>query len=280
MPKGPQAPKEIIEFYEQYDEADRLFRRKSVLEFARMQELLQRYLPPAPAVVLDVGGGPGAYATWLAKGGYEVHLVDATPKHIEQAMAASAQQPQHPIASMALGDARRLLRAKGSADAVLLMGPLYHLVQRKDRFAALREARRVTRPDGVVFAVGVHKFASLFDGLVEGLIDDPEFAMLLDEDLRTGQHRNRVRHTEYFTTAKFHHWDELRSEVSDAGFNVIDTVSVQGPGWLAKDFQERWADPKRREQLLSLVRAVEHDPSLAGVSQHFVVVGKKGRKTR
>ena len=55
--------------------------------------------PPPPRVVLDVGGGPGRYACWLAVGGYDVHLVDPVPRHVEQALAASAAQPDHLLAS-------------------------------------------------------------------------------------------------------------------------------------------------------------------------------------
>jgi hypothetical protein len=60
-----------------------------------------------------------------------VHLLDPVPKHVEQARTASARQPEYPLASAEVGDARRLPHADASADAVLLLGPLYHLVERK-----------------------------------------------------------------------------------------------------------------------------------------------------
>src|SRR5436190_432260 len=93
------------------------------------QELLERYLPPAPAVILDVGGGPGVYAYWLARRGYTVHLIDAVPLHVEEARLASSQQPDQPLASSAVGDARQLDWLDESVDAVLLLGPLYHLTE-------------------------------------------------------------------------------------------------------------------------------------------------------
>src|SRR5688500_19320778 len=67
--------------------------RESTLEWVRTQELLQRFLPAPPATVLDVGGGPGVYAAWLAQQGYAVRLVDPIPLHVQQASAASAAQP-------------------------------------------------------------------------------------------------------------------------------------------------------------------------------------------
>ena len=136
----------MFSYYERYDEGSRLARGSGMLEFARMKELIGRFLAPPPRVVLDVGGGPGRYACWLAAAGYEVHLVDPVPRHVEQARAASAAQPEHPLANAAVGDARSLPHEAGSADAVLLMGPLYHLPVREQRLAALREAHRVLKP--------------------------------------------------------------------------------------------------------------------------------------
>jgi SAM-dependent methyltransferase len=80
------------------EERDRLGADTDVpsLELVRTRELLERFLPPAPARVLDVGGGAGAYAAWLAARGYSVHLIDPVPLHVEQALAASARQPDHP----------------------------------------------------------------------------------------------------------------------------------------------------------------------------------------
>ena len=77
----------ILSYYAAGLERDRLFEGRSQLERVRTQELLARHLPPPPAVILDVGGGPGVYARWLASQGYEVHLVDPVPLHVEQAVS-------------------------------------------------------------------------------------------------------------------------------------------------------------------------------------------------
>lgn len=136
----------------------------SRIEFARTKELLQRFLPPPPAVVLDLGGGPGAYATWLADLGYRVHLVDSVPLHVDQA-AETAERTRHPF-TVEVGDARRLQQEDSSFDAALLLGPLYHLTERADRVQALAEAGRVVRSGGVVAASAISRFASLFDGVL------------------------------------------------------------------------------------------------------------------
>lgn len=269
------AGREILSYYEGIDEAGRLVRGAGPLEFARMQELIGRFLPAAPGVVLDVGGGPGRYACWLAGLGYEVHLIDPVEKHIEQAREASRAQPEHPVASVSLGDARSLDQADGSADAVLLMGPLYHLTDRSDRLAALREAHRVLEPGGVVIAKAINRFASLLDGLTEGYIDDPDFVAILRRDLVDGQHRGLADDFGYFTTGYFHRPEELEAEVREAGFEPLRTCAVQGPGAAATNLDGRMSDPAKRAQLLDLIRSVEEERTLVGISAHFVVVATK-----
>lgn len=138
---------EIVRHYNKADEASRLRTGWFQLEQSRTQELILRHIPPAPATVLDVGGGAGTYACWLASRGYQVHLIDPVRRHVEQAQAASSKQPQHPLASVMIGDARKLGQASQALDAVLFLGPMYHLTERKDRLTALREAHRVLRQE-------------------------------------------------------------------------------------------------------------------------------------
>ena len=273
---GSIAP-EILGHYAEGGERERLFEGRCQLERVRTQELLVRHLPPPPAVVLDVGGGPGVCARWLAAQGYEVHLVDPVPLHVEQASSPGSEPGGRPLASARIGDARDLDRPAASADLVLLMGPLYHLTERADRLRALREATRVVRPGGWVFAVGISRFNSLLDGLSAGFLDDLSFARIVEQDLRDGQHRNPANHPAYFTTAFFHHPDELQAEVREAGLTIVEAVGIEGPGWwLPREFEDWWGDPARRERLLAAVRAVEREPSLLGLGPHLMVVARRG----
>lgn len=266
---------EMLGYYAGGQEESRLEQGPFRLERARTEELLLRWLPAPPARILDVGGGAGAYACWLAARGYEVELVDPVPLHVEQAARACAGHPARAIARARVGDARALEHADGSQDAVLLLGPLYHLTDRAERVRALAEARRVARPGGPVFAAAISRFASLLDGLVRGFLDDPAFAAIVERDLADGQHRNPGGRPEYFTTAFFHRPEDLRAEVEEAGLVVDALVGVEGPGWLLPDFDRRWADDRWRRLMLQAARGVEHEPSAACLSAHLLAVARR-----
>ncbi len=267
--------KEMLAYYgDLFEEEGRLSNSASgILEFARTKEIISRHLPPPPRIVLDVGGGPGAYSRWLAGRGYQAHLIDPVLKHVRQ--VASREHSDHPIASINLGDARSLPLRDETYDAILLMGPMYHLTVRNDRLNALREARRVVRPGGSVFVTMVNRFASLVSGLKSGYIDDPYFAAILEQDLVDGQHRNPENQEHYFTTSYFHLPEELEAEISEAGLTLQELVAIQGPGVLATDFESRWSDPQRRNQLLQLIRKLEKERSLLGLSYHLIAVAQK-----
>jgi len=265
---------EIRSYYEQGREASRLLTGRGLLEFTRTQEILRRHLPPPPARVLDVGGASGVHAAWLAQDGYRVHVIDPVELHVEQALAAARAQPQAPFTA-AIGDARALTEADASTDAVLLLGPLYHLTALEDRLAALRGAHRVTRPGGPLFVAAISRFASLIDGLLFGFVVEPEFRRGVERVLRDGQHRNPTGRPERFTTAYFHHPDELRDEVLTAGLELVELVGIEGPGGLLPNMAERWQDETWREAVLFAARAVEAEPSMLGAAGHLMAVARK-----
>jgi len=266
---------EMLDHYQHFDEANRLSSGMGELERDRTRDILLRHLPQPPATVLDIGGAAGVHALWLAQQGFEVHLFDPLPHHVEQARLASEKQSVCAIASCTVADARRIDRPDKSSDAILLLGPLYHLTERSDRIGALQEAYRLLRPGGRVFAATISRFASLIDGLARDLISDPIFVEILRSDLKTGQHRNPTGNPDYFTTTFFHGTDDLRQELTEAGFQVEKLIGVEGPTAFMSHFDKSWKDPAKRSLLLDLLRTVEEEPSILGVSAHPMGIGKK-----
>ncbi|MFZ0216238.1 MAG: methyltransferase domain-containing protein [Candidatus Dormiibacterota bacterium] len=267
---------DITEYYERGREAGRLAQLGlGRLEFRRTQELLHRHLPKRGRIV-DAGGGPGRYAAWLARRGYRVELFDPIPLHVEQARAAAAGLPNASF-SVGLADARRLPCTDGSADAVLLLGPLYHLPDSRDRLRCLEEARRVLRPGGLVAVAAISRFASLIDAIRHDWLADGTFAGLVDEDLARGTHRNPERQEGYFTTAYFHRPEELTAELAAAGFGAVRLFAVEGPAAMASDADlAGWmADPGRAERVLSALRRVESEPSMLGATGHVLAIASQ-----
>lgn len=262
-------------YYDQADERGRLSIGSGPLELNRTQEILTRYLPPPPAGIGDVGGGAGIHALWLARKGYRVHLVDPVPKHVEQAQRASQNQSNFPLASARKGDARALAWEDNSMDALLLLGPLYHLTKIEERISALKEASRVTRKGGPIFVAAISRYASLMDGIFRNFLDDPAFVQIVEQDLCDGQHRNPTENPAYFTSTFFHHPKEIASEIQESGLTLEKLLAVESIGGLLSDFDRTWKDEQRRERMLRFIRAIEDEPSLLGLSAHIIAVAKK-----
>jgi ubiquinone/menaquinone biosynthesis C-methylase UbiE len=264
---------DIHHYYAQGKEHSRLSQGENRLEHLRTQELLTRYLPKPPATIYDIGGGAGVYALWLAGQGYDVHLLDAMPLHIEQALQAS-KEIDIVLKDAVVGDARHLPYADSSADAVLLLGPLYHLTEREERLQALREAKRVLKPGGVVLAVAINRFASTLDGLFNEYYGDPDLIKVNDRTLQDGLHLNPEGKS-FFTTSFFHHAGELQQELIDAAFDLETLLGIEGVGWLLQNFDAMWDNPVKREWILHVVRRLENEETLLDVSSHLMAIGRK-----
>jgi SAM-dependent methyltransferase len=253
---------DVVSHYELDEEHARLFTRApGRLELQRTQRILLRHLPPAPARILDVGGGTGVYATWLGELGHEVEVVDVTPVHVRRCVEAGLRAE--------IGDARALVRADGSYDVVLLMGPLYHLPAAEDRARAWAEAYRVLRPGGLVAAATIGRFAGLLDGMSnrwDALMEHRAIVLL---ELDDGAHFN-PEGADLFTTAYFHHPDELLPECEAAGFVDAVTTAIEGPAWMMPSIHERPV-----ETFVELLDAIEHEPSLMGASSHVMTTARK-----
>jgi SAM-dependent methyltransferase len=262
----------MSQYYELGREADRLAgSAQGRLEFERTQEIVLRSLPAVPAVIADIGGGPGRYALWLAGLGYRVIHRDLMPLHVGQVSAAAG--PGGGVES-GVGDARDLDLADASVDAVLLLGPLYHLERRPDRLQALREAGRVVRPGGMVFAAAISRWAARLDAVlrVRYYQEYPDVEAMVDGLERTGV-------IEPLFPGSFcgyaHRPDELRAEAVAAGLQVTDLVGVEGAGYLLGDLADRAADTRDWQVVLDAARAHERVPELLGIGSHLVVTARR-----
>ncbi|GAA1236248.1 hypothetical protein GCM10009665_28020 [Kitasatospora nipponensis] len=264
---------EILAYYTRGDEEGRLLRGTNRLELWRTQDVLRRLLAPlaedaarrgTALRILDVGGGAGIHAQWLAADGHRVELVDPVPLHVEQAGRLAG-------VTATLGDARALAAADGSADVVLLLGPLYHLPEREDRLRALAEARRVLRPGGLVVAATINRFAGVHDCVRSGSYFTPANQAVTDACVATGALRPGGT-ANLFTTAYFHLAADVPVEFTEAGLTTTGQYGLEGAVWLL-GVEERLDDPEQRALLLDVLRRAESEPSLLGVSGHLLTAG-------
>jgi ubiquinone/menaquinone biosynthesis C-methylase UbiE len=266
---------EFEQHYDQIDEKSRLDAGFGLIEKERTKQIILRYLSEKHARILDVGGAAGVYSFWLAGLGHEVHLGDATAKHISQASAINARSNAQ-LASISVMDARDLSQFEdASMDCILLFGPLYHLVEASDRLQALKECFRVLKRKGKLFAAGINRYASLYDGLSRGLVDDPYFVEIMKEDLKSGQHRNPKNHPYYFTTTIFQLPSEMEDEIRQCRFSLMNTLPVEGPIWVIKDFEMRWENKETRTQMFDFLSLLEQDAASLLMTHHYIVVAEK-----
>lgn len=263
----PTLSPEVEHFYSQViDEGTRLSSSSDGrLEMLRTQELLRRFLPPAPARVLDVGGATGVHARWLVEDGYHVDLVDPVPRHVEQARE---------VCNATLGDARALTAADSSYDAVHLLGPMYHLPDPADRAQALGEAARVVRPGGVAAVAAINRYASLFEHTAFAHLHTERLQVSIAKILATAVHDGRGG----FTIAYFHRAEELAAEMRQAGFADVEVFGIEGPTWSQLKAVEQQTGTAPSEALflsaLTAARLAESYPELLAASSHLLGVGR------
>ncbi|MGD8472986.1 MAG: methyltransferase domain-containing protein [Anaerolineae bacterium] len=248
------------------------------LEFQVGMQIMEKYLPPAPAQVLDVGSGPGRYAIALAERGYRVTLFDLSGQSLELAQRNVAKAGMEDrIEGYEQGEASDLGRfADGCFDAVLVMGPLYHLIDEADRLAAVGESLRVLKAGGVVLAATINHLGVARAGVSEfpDWYNDPICLNIVDSYI------NRVPYDEPhgFTEAYFAHPLELRRWYEDAGAETISMAAQEGlAGGLRDECRRLAEDPKAWQHFVRIVLATCEDPTILGGSEHTLYVGRKSR---
>lgn len=261
---------DVETYYDQRAAAEwtRLERHRT--EFAVTLRALHQYLPAPPARLLDVGGGPGRYAIALAQRGYDVTLVD-----LSAACLALAQEKAH-----AAGVRRRdaihanavdLSSVPGRAyDAVLLMGPLYHLVEHDDRRRAVDQAWGKLSSGGVVIAAFISRFAFVRSAAASApnwVIENRAYAERL---AATGWNDQPTE----FTYAYFAHPTEIAPFMEAAGFATLNLIGCEGivagheeqVNQLQGEAWDIWADLNFR---------LGQDPALHGAADHILYIGRK-----
>lgn len=242
-----------------WDEGARLTSRSAqgLLEFERTQELIAERIP-AGSRIADIGGATGVHAAALADAGHQVTLLDPVIEQVDRARTFCAFEAL-------VGDARGLPFEDSSLDVALLLGPLYHLADREDRLRVLREAIRVVRPGGWIFAAAIPRLARLA-AMSGGAGVPPGWEDLIEHGSSPAAGR--------FPGGHFHTSAELAGELRDAGLLEVEVVGVEGPAGLALE-QMTEADEELQRAAMTIARAVGGQPGVQELSNHLLAIGRR-----
>ena len=275
----------VLAYYDAGEEFLRLRTGIGRIEFERTKEILLEELPKAPAVIYDIGGAYGEYAWWLTSLGYEVHLFDLSEMNIEMSAMLKDEYPDHDLAAAVVCDARSVPRPDKSADAILLMGPLYHITDKTERLKALSECRRLLKDEGKIFAASLTPFSVLLHNITiyrphiengNHRLEDPVFLNMVERELKDGCHDNPDRmNYSGIGSSHFHTAAALREELLEGGFGSTRVHGIMGGAWLVNDLDSVWEDETSREALMNTVRLLDEHEEIIGLSGHLLAVSCK-----
>lgn len=266
-------------------ERNRLRNGIGLLEFERTKEILLDKLPKPPAVIYDIGGAYGEYSWWLASLGYEVHLFDLSETNISMSAELAEEYPNVSLKAAAVCDARSIPRPDKSADAILLMGPLYSITEYEERIIALKESFRLLKDDGVLFSAALTPYSVLVsrisiyrrdDAKKSHELEDPAVLFAIERALVDGCYLNPGRTiANGLGSSHLHTAKALREELSCGGFKTSSVHGVMGGAWLAPNLDELLSNEETKKVLMRTIRMLDTHEEIIGLSGHLLAVSKK-----
>lgn len=246
------------------------------LEFAVNKAWITRFLPSAPARILDIGGGPGRYSIWLAERGYRVTLADLSPALLDVAREKSAEAGVEldEIVEVNATDLSRFDDA--SFDAVLCMGPLYHLIDETDRKRVIQELLRVLTPGGHAFVAFLNRLQTLRVAVNQ---DIPFFTSYTFDIIKKYYDEGildwPVPGT--FNLAYLYFPRDIAPFMESAGFRTAEMISSQSNAADVQKhlelFEER--QPELIDWVMKGLIEQANEPSILGSGFHILYIGEK-----
>ncbi len=247
------------------------------VEYAVTRKMLSKYLKPKSRI-LDIGGGPGRYAMWLAKHGHRVALADLSHELLAIARAKLAEAGvMANIEEIIEADACDLSHWEdNSFDAVLSLGPFYHLIDADDREKALSELRRVLKSHGATFVALMPRYGFIRRSLAvpdeRRHLTQPEFVARI---LEQGVFINDIpgRFTDGYGVIPA----AVPAYFKEHGFTMQSLLSAQGivPNMqrILSEFEQN--DPATYQSVLDMILSTASDPSILGMASHLLYIGEK-----
>lgn len=248
----------IEKHYNKHPEDKRLLRRHGMVEFETTLHHLHRFLQPGQKI-LDIGAGTGRYTSALMAEGYQVKAVELVRRNIEVFLK------REPSADVVQGDARNMpFLPTDTADITLLLGPLYHLIGEEEKLKALTEAKRVTRPGGLIFvAYLMNEYSILSYCFDEERINDLLAKGVVDKDFHI-----QSQPDELYDYVRLEDINRLNEQ---AGLERVTIFSPDG----AADYMRTRLNQMSEETFARFIeyqKCISERPDLIGAGSHVVDV--------
>jgi 2-polyprenyl-3-methyl-5-hydroxy-6-metoxy-1,4-benzoquinol methylase len=249
------------------------------LEFESTTDYLAGHLPEPtgdrssgePVRVLDAGGGPGRYTCWLAENGYTVEHCDLSKEQVSITREKVSKNNLDDFVTCQQADVRDLPYESDQFHGVCsLGGVLSHVLDSDERERAIRELRRVAKPNAPVFVSVIGRLSSLRFGLKNG-----ERFGLLTHLAETGDYTEAavaaLADGEGWAECHLFRADEFESELEAGGLAVEKLVGLEGP---ASQLQEELSgvDEEAMADVREMVRKLREDRSVVDTSEHMLAV--------
>lgn len=270
----------VISYYNQFDKWGRLDR--GPIEFPVNWHYIDKYLPKT-GHVLDNGAGPGKYSMRLAKEGYHVTLTDLTPKLVEFAKKKAEELGlENQFEGFYPVDARELKSLEDEQfDASLMLGPMYHLQEEKDRIKAVQELNRVTKRNGIVFVAFMPRVRHILTSLIspeKWKPNDNVDTIVQFSQSGCFNHADEGR----FTAAYYFNIEDINPFMEAQGFEQIQLIGSNAGAILSNDNWNYWRDKGEQEveKVIDLIIEKGADPYILGISSHLLYIGRKNDNTK
>jgi SAM-dependent methyltransferase len=263
--------RDIAAYYNHDPEREDSRLERHQLEYDMTWRYLTQYLP-AQGRILEIGAATGRYTLGLAKCGYMVTAVDMSENLLEIGRKRIADAGLEKQVSFLPGDARDLSGIlEKDFDAVLLMGPLYHLVEEADRKIALKEATDRLKEGGILFSAFISRLGIMGDllrNMPDWIVNEAEVLNILNIG-KNPDHIPGSGFRGYFATIA-----EIAPLHEALGFQTLTVAAIE-PAISADDESYNRLEDRQRQQWLDLLHAISTESSILGASRHILYIGRK-----
>jgi S-adenosylmethionine-dependent methyltransferase len=262
---------DIAAYYDREKEREHTRLDRHQLEHDLTWRYLDQFLPQS-GPILEIGAATGRYTLELARRGYQVTAVDLSQQQLDLCRGRLTEEGLADRVKLVVADVRDLSGlTERDYSAVLLMGPLYHLVVENERKMALDEAFSRLKEDGLIFSAFISRYGIMGD-LLENVPD------WIGEQAEVQSILERGRSPEDYPKGGFRGYFALSDEIvplhEEIGFETLVLAGVE-PAISANDESYNRLQGEQRQHWLDLLYKISTEKSIIGASRHFLYVGRK-----